>query len=118
MKRAQCIALLAAGAIVAACAPTVEYRHLGIDPLRNDQGHVIGHKETLADPKTGEQFEQVTHYEPMLDANGAVVAYKEPTRGGAVIRSLDGRRIGARYSDLRSRSTNPGNEGITITISP
>lgn len=118
MKRAQWIAVLAFGALATGCAPTVEYRYVGTEPLKNDQGHVVGHKEMLADPKTGEQFEQITHYQPVLNEKGEIYAYEEATRGGAVIRGLDGRRIGARYTDLRSRGTNPGSEGITITILP
>ncbi len=35
---------------------------------------------------------------------------------GAVRRALNVRRVGVRYSDLRSRGTNQNNEGITIII--
>jgi hypothetical protein len=35
---------------------------------------------------------------------------------GTVIRNLEGRRIGARYTDLRSRGTNPNAEGVGIII--
>lgn len=115
MKRAQLVAPLAACLLVA-CAETVEYRYLGTEPVKNEKGHVIGHKDLLVDPRTGGQVEQLTRYIPMLDEKGEVIAYQEPTRAGMVIRNLEGRRIGARYPDLRSRGTNPGAEGIGITI--
>lgn len=107
---------LAVGLLAAACAGTVEYRYVGTEPLKNAQGHVIGHKELLQDTKTGESYEQVTMYEPLFNEKGDIYAYQEPTRGGVVIRALDGRRIGARYTDLRSRGSNPGSEGITVTF--
>jgi len=34
------------------------------------------------------------------------------------LRNVDGRRIGIRYSDLRSRGTNPGGEGLSIIVNP
>jgi hypothetical protein len=110
--------VLAAGLIAAACAQTVEYRYVSTEILKNEKGHVVGHKELLKDVATGEDFEEVTHYTPLHDAKGEIVGYQEQARGGVVIRGLDGRRIGARYTDLRSRGSNPGNEGITITIQP
>jgi hypothetical protein len=60
--------------------------------------------------------EQLTYYQPMHDEKGEIVGYQEPTRSGTVIRNLEGRRIGARYTDLRSRGTNPNAEGVGITI--
>lgn len=118
MTRTHLIALLAASLMAVACAQTVEYRYIATEQLKNDRGHVIGHKELLRDVRTGEQVEDVTTYLPLHDAKGEIVGYQEPTRGGMVIRGLDGRRIGARYTDLRSRATNPGNEGVTTIIRP
>jgi hypothetical protein len=37
---------------------------------------------------------------------------------GTLLRGLDGRRIGVRYGDLRSRASNPGSEGVTVIVSP
>lgn len=118
MKRAQLIAPFAASLMAFACAETVEYRYLGTESVKNEQGHVVGHKELLTDVRTGERVEQVTSYLPLYDDNGKVIGYQEATRAGTVIRGLDGRRIGARYTDLRSRGTNPGSDGVTITIKP
>jgi hypothetical protein len=116
MKRAKLIAPLAAGLLAVACAETVEYRYLGTEPIRNEKGHVVGHKELLRDERTGEQVEQLTQYLPMHNDRGEITGYQEPTRAGMVIRNLEGRRIGARYTDLRSRGTNPNAEGVGITI--
>ena len=116
MTRVQRIVLLTASLFVFACAETVEYHYMGTEAIRNAQGHVVGHKELLLDPRTGGEVEEVTNYVPMLDEKGEIVAYQEPTRAGMVIRNLEGRRIGARYTDLRSRGTNPGAEGVGITI--
>jgi hypothetical protein len=60
--------------------------------------------------------ERLTYYQPMHNEKGEIVAYHEPTRAGMVIRNLEGRRIGARYTDLRSRGTNPNAGGVGITI--
>jgi hypothetical protein len=116
MKRVHLLAVLAAGFLAGGCAETVEYHYIGTEAIRNEKGHVIGHKELLMDPRTGGEVEEVTNYIPLLDEKGQIVAYQEPTRSGMVIRNLEGRRIGARYTDLRSRGTNPGAEGVGITI--
>jgi len=119
MKRAPRMTLLAACLVAAGCAQqAVEYRYVATDPLKNEQGHVIGHTERLTDTATGEAFERITYYQPMYDDKGDIVGYQEPVRGGAVIRGLDGRRLGARYVDLRSRGSNPGSGGVTIHIQP
>ena len=68
-----------------------------MENLKNEKGHVVGHKERLRDARTGEEFEEVTHYAPLYDAKGDIIGYQEAARGVAVIRGLDGRRIGARY---------------------
>ena len=116
MKRVKLIAALAAGVLAVACAETVEYRYLGTEPIKNEKGHVVGHKELLRDVRNGEQVEQLTYYQPMHNEKGEIVAYQEPTRAGMVIRNLEGRRIGARYTDLRSRGTNPNAGGVGIII--
>jgi len=74
--------------------------------ITNEQGHVIGHR----------QGDVVTYYKPRVDEKGAVIGYEERVPDGTVIRSLDGRKIGVRYSDLRSRNTNSNREGISVTV--
>src|ERR1041384_5684906 len=105
------LSLLLALGLLAACA-TTEYRCLSTEPLKNEDGHVVGHKERLRQVKTGEEFEQVIEYTPRRDEKGTIVGYEEPVREGTMLRDVNGRRVGVRYNDLRSRGTNPGNEGV------
>ena len=86
--------------------------------LRNAQGHVIGYKDMLRNERTGEVLAKVLLFTPLLDQSGAVVGYEEPARSGATIRDLDGRAIGARFADLRSRGTNARNKGLMIVMRP
>jgi hypothetical protein len=111
-------AILALSLLAAACTRAVEYRYQGSgqELLKNDQGHVIGQREMLRDPTTGEQFEHVTYFTPRRDPNGNIVAYEEPQPPGVVVRDLQGRRVGVRYSDLRSRGTNPRSDGVTVIV--
>lgn len=82
------------------------------ESLRNDQGHVIGYKDMLRNDKTGEMLAQVMLYTPVRGDNGEIVGYEEQTRGGAVIRDLNGRSIGTKFTDLRSRKS------LTIVMRP
>ena len=116
MKRASAVLFLL---FLASACRTVEYRYVGErQALKNEQGHVIGQKEMLRDPGTGEQFEQLTYYTPRRDEKGAIVGYEEELPPGYVVRDLQGRRVGVRYNDLRSRGTNPSSGGVTVIVSP
>jgi len=117
VKPTTAIAALALSCLLGACE-TVEYRIVGTQMIKNDQGHIVGHKDMLRDVRTGEEVEEVTMYVPRVDKSGAIVGYEEPVMRGTVLRGLDGRRIGVRYSDLRSRGWNPGGEGVTVIVSP
>ena len=86
--------------------------------LKNDQGHVIGYKEMLRNDRTGEIIAQVSLYTPMRSESGEVVGYEEQARDGTIIRDLNGRSIGGRFSDLRSRGTNSKSKGLTIVFRP
>ncbi len=103
--------------LFAACT-TSEYRFLSSEPLKNEAGHVVGHKERLRDVKTGEEFEQIIEYTPRRDDKGMIVGYEEPVREGTMLRDVNGRRVGVRYNDLRSRGSNPGNEGVQVQVKP
>jgi hypothetical protein len=109
--------VLVTGILLTGCA-TIEYQYLGIEPLKNDAGHVVGQKERLRDAKTGEELERVTRYTPRLDSKGTVIGYEEATNRGTVLRDLAGRRVGLRYTDLRSRETNQNGEGVTVIVAP
>ena len=86
--------------------------------LKNDQGHVIGYKEMLRNDRTGEIIAQVSLYTPMRSESGEIVGYEEQVRDGTIIRDLNGRSIGGRFSDLRSRGTNSKSKGLTIVFRP
>jgi hypothetical protein len=104
--------LVAASFVMGGCTTLTEYGSVRKEILRNDQGHVIGHKELLRNEQTGEVFAQVSLYAPMLDNSGALIGYEEQAKGGAIIRDLDGRTIGSKFSDLRSRKS------MTIVMRP
>jgi hypothetical protein len=88
------------------------------ESLQNDQGHVIGYKDVLRNEQTGEVLAQVVLYAPVLGASGEIMGYEEQAKGGAIIRDLNGRSIGGRFSDLRSRGTNARNKGLMIVMRP
>jgi hypothetical protein len=104
--------LVAASFVLGGCTTLTEYGSVRKEILRNDQGHVIGHKELLRNEQTGEVIAQVSLYAPMLDNSGALIGYEEQAKGGAIIRDLDGRTIGSKFSDLRSRKS------MTIVMRP
>ena len=72
----------------------------------------------MAGTRTGEQFEQITYFTPRRDENGAITGYEEPLPPGVVVRDLQRRRVGVRYTDLRSRGTNPRSDGVTVIVTP
>jgi hypothetical protein len=109
-------AVLLTFSFLAACASTSAPLRVSSQSIVNDQGHVVGRKEVLKDPGSGKEREVATYYAPRVDQNGTVIGYEEAVPEGAVIRNLDGRRIGVRYSDLRSRGYNPNKEGISIVV--
>jgi len=102
-------------ALLIGCASPLQDRKTP-EPIVSEQGHVIGHKDFRPDPRSGEQVAVPVYYTPRHDAAGTVVAYEEPVPEGVVIRAVDGRRIGVRYHDLRSRGSNQNNEGVTVTL--
>lgn len=84
--------------------------------VKNDQGHVVGYKQMLRNPDSGEVVAQVNLYTPIVGDSGAIVGYEEPSRGGAIIRDLAGHSIGGRFSDLRGRSMNSNSKGFTLVV--
>ena len=82
------------------------------ESLRNEQGHVIGYKDMLRNERTGEVIAQVQLFTPLRSESGELTGYEEQTRGGAIIRDLNGRAIGSKFSDLRSRKS------LTIVFRP
>ena len=110
--------LIAASLAIGGCSTMTEYGSVRKESLRNDQGHVIGYKEMLRNERTGEVMAQIALYTPVRSESGQIVGYEEQARDGAIIRDLNGRSIGGRFSDLRSRGTNSKNKGLTIVFRP
>ena len=104
--------------VLTACAGTAPPNDVRREPITDELGHVIGHKSLVSDPENGEKVQVSTYYLPRYDNKGNVVGYDEPVPEGVVIRSLEGRRIGVRRHDLRSRAQNPSNEGVSIIVAP
>jgi hypothetical protein len=100
------------------CTTLTDFGSVRKESLRNDQGHVIGYKEMLRNERTGEVVAHVSLYVPVRDETGAVVAFEEQAKDGSIIRNLDGRAIGGRFADLRSRGTNAKNKGLMIVMRP
>ena len=89
------------------------------DSLTNEQGHVIGYKELLRNAQTGEVIAQVAMYTPVYGNSGELMGYEDHAKdGSAIIRDINGRAIGSRFSDLRSRSTNSKSKGVMIVFRP
>lgn len=116
MKLAKTI-ILALSLAAGGCS-VLEYKPVSKESLVNAQGHVIGHKEVLRDRRTGEHVAKAVLYVPRFGERGTIVAYEERVKGGAVLRDLNGKRIGNRWVDLRSRGTNARNSGLTIVFRP
>ena len=112
---AACFAVLLASS---GCSTLSDYGSVRKETLRNEQGHVIGYKEMLRSERTGEVLAQVQLYTPVLDNSGGVIGYEESARDGSIIRDLNGRTIGGRFADLRSRGTNAKNKGLMIVMRP
>jgi hypothetical protein len=110
--------IIAASFVIGGCSTLTDYGLVRKEGLRNEQGHLVGYKQLLRNQATGEVFAQVALFTPMRDSTGEVIGYEEQTRDGALIRDLNGRPIGSRFADLRSRNTNAKNKGITIVFRP
>jgi hypothetical protein len=102
-------------ALASGCS-SVEWKQMSLEPLRNEQGHVVGQKEMLCDCRNGERIARLALFEPRFDERGILVGYEEKIRGGTVLRDLNGRRIGTRFADVRTRANNPNSKGLTIMV--
>ena len=100
------------------CSTLSDYGSVRKESLRNEQGHVVGYKEMLRNQRTGEVIAQVQLYTALRSDSGELIGYEEHARDGAIIRDIDGRVIGGRFADLRSRGTNVKNRGLMIVMRP
>ena len=106
--------ILLALTLAAGGCSLLEPKQLGKETLKNSQGHVIGYRERLH--AGSEDLDRVTLFTPRYSERGNVIAYEERIKGGVVLWDLKGKRIGARYVDLRSRGSNARNSGLTIVF--
>src|SRR4051812_13472832 len=118
MKALQRTALIVALGLAAGGCSVVEYKstaQVGREDLKNAQGHLVGYKDVMRDAASGEEIAQISLFVPRIE-NGAVVGYEERIRGGSILRDLNGKRIGSRLVDSRSRGTNPQSKGLVIMV--
>ena len=116
MLRVTTLAMIVGLVALASGCSSVEWKQVSTQPLRNQLGHVIGQKETLCDCVNGERIARLALFEPRFDERGVLVGYEEKMRGGVQLRDLNGRRIGTRFADVRSRANNPNSKGLTIIV--
>src|SRR5688572_19279948 len=112
---ARTVMILAAFAI-GGCSTVANVKVVDRQATKNAEGHVVGYEQKLRNQETGEVSARSQLFVPVRNAQGEVIAYEERAGEHAIIRSVDGRRIGTRYNDLRSRSTNSKSRGITVVI--
>ena len=110
------VLILLAGIAIGGCSTLNEYGSVGRQNVTDEEGNVAGFKQLLHNQRTGEIAAQVRLFTPIRDESGDLVGYEEQTQDGAIIRDLDGRQVGARFNDLRSRSTNARSKGITVIM--
>jgi len=113
IKRTMIVAAL--GLAASGCS-VLESKPVAREDLKNTQGHVIGYKDVMRDARTGEELAQLALFVPRVNTRGEVVGYEERVRGGSVLRDLNGKKIGGRFVDVRSRGTNPQNAGLMIVV--
>lgn len=95
--------ILVAAVALGGCSTLTDFGPVSKKTLKDDQGHVIGYKQLLRNDRTGEVVAQVSLFSPILGDSGQVVGYEEPSRGGSIIRDINGRSIGGHFSDTRSK---------------
>lgn len=93
-----------------------DFTPTGRQAMKNAEGHVVGYKQMLRNQETGEVSAQVQLFTPVKNAQGEIVAYEERSGENSIIRGVDGRQIGTRFNDVRSRGTNAKSKGITLII--
>ncbi len=104
--------------VIGGCSTLSDYGSVRKEVLTNDQGHVIGYKEMLRNQQTGEVLAQVSLYTALYSESGELFGYEERVRDGTIIRDINGRAIGSRWSDLRSLGTNSRSKGIVVVFRP
>src|SRR5690349_10822281 len=97
------VVLVAASLLMGGCSTLSDLGVVRKEGLRNEEGHLVGYKQLMRNDRTGEVIAQVQMFTPVRGADGSLVGYEEQVRDGAVIRDVNGRPVGNRFADLRSR---------------
>lgn len=108
------IVVAAAALALAGCAAPDKYSSVNRAFLKDDQGHVVGERESLRNERTGALVERVEVFVVLLDPDGKLVGYEQRLKDGSIVRDVDGRPIGVRYVDLRGRATNARAGGLLL----
>jgi hypothetical protein len=116
MKALKRTAIILALGLAAGGCSILDTKTVAREDLRNAQGHVIGYKDVMRDSRTGEELAQIALFVPRVGERGEIIGYEERVRGGSVLRDLNGKRIGGRWDDLRSRGNNPQSRGLLIVV--
>jgi hypothetical protein len=119
MKTLKRTALILALGLAAGGCSIVEYKSaaaVGREDLKNAQGHVVGYKDVMRNADTGEEIAQIALFVPRVGERGDIIGYEERVRGGSVLRDVNGKRIGGRWLDVRSRASNPQSKGLLIVV--
>ena len=112
------VLILALGLAAGGCSVLEQSKStaVGREDLKNAQGHVVGIKDVIRDVDTGEEIAQISLFVPRTGERGEIIGYEERVRGGSVLRDLNGKKIGGRWIDSRSRGTNPQSKGLLIVV--
>lgn len=109
--------VLALGALASGCTTQPAYQMVGRANLTNADGHVVGHRQTIRDNGGAELAARTVLYSRWVNERGELLGYEERVAGGALLRNLQGEVVGERWTDMRSRGSNPGNGGLDVVIS-
>jgi hypothetical protein len=115
MKALKRTALILALGFAAGGCSIIETKSVAREDLKNARGHVVGYKDVMRNNRTGEELAQIALFVPRME-RGEIVGYEERVRGGAVLRDLNGKRIGGRWADVRGRGNNPQSNGLQIVV--
>ena len=116
MNRLTNTVLIATLGLLAGGCSIMETTPVAREELRNAQGHVVGSKQIMRDAHTGEELAQIALFVARINPQGEIVGYEERVRGGTVLRDLNGRRIGSRWVDVRTRGNKPQSSGLLIVV--
>ncbi|HEY8069133.1 MAG TPA: hypothetical protein VIF38_09605 [Burkholderiales bacterium] len=108
--------ILTASALAMGCTTLPGHQIDGKSNLIDGNGHVVGYRLTPHDAHGAEAVAQTVLYLPRTNEQGEVVGYDERITGGFILRDFNGKAIGERWMDMRSRASNPGNKGLSVVF--